>query len=216
MHHHALIIAFAATLCTGANAQDASADLQTADETTESIAATDIAETPRSLEDLKADLATCLARTCDPADDIEASLAYAEELFVTGDIRAARAILAETIERNETTAPENPEPMSGLYRASARLAEQLGDLDAAQQDLTRMRDVLRDHDAANIEGRLTTEIELADGMRKAADWMAAEDGYRHALQLALENQHTRMQALATMRLADTLMHAPVDLSIVDA
>ncbi|MEM8827641.1 MAG: energy transducer TonB [Pseudomonadota bacterium] len=206
------MMALAAMLCFEARAQEDAIGAPETNSPGEAVTPVETTSKQKTLSDLKEDLTLCLAGSCDPEEDIDASLIYAEELFVAGEIRAAYAVVMNAVKRNEAVASEYPGPISSLHRASARLAEQLGDLDAARHGLTRMRDVLRDHDTDNLEDRVVTEIELADGIRKAGDWGAAENGYRNALQLALDGEQAKMAALTAMRLADTLMNAPVGLA----
>ena len=83
------------------------------------------------LADLRARLAACLARHCPPNEDIDATTALAEALFVNGDYRGARSALLASIGRNRREAARYPEPVSELYRANALVARHLGfDADA--------------------------------------------------------------------------------------
>lgn len=78
------------------------------------------------LQDYRDRLAACLARNCPPDEDIDATTALAEALFVDGEYREARTALRRSIGRNHDEAARYPEPVSDLYRANARVARHLG------------------------------------------------------------------------------------------
>lgn len=71
-------------------------------------------------------LAECLERRCPPNEDIDATLALAEALFVEGDYAGARRAIRSSLSRNRDEARNYPEPVSDLYRAGTRVAEHLG------------------------------------------------------------------------------------------
>ena len=85
-----------------------------------------ITVTARRLEDAEAALRACIARHCPPDEDINATLAYAESLFVTGDYQEARTALRRSLSRNRGAAARFPVPVSDLYRANALVANHLG------------------------------------------------------------------------------------------
>lgn len=85
-----------------------------------------IVVTARSLEDTEAALRACLARKCPPAEDIEASAAHAENLFVAGRYDNAMSVLGDSIGRNSRYAGQLPVPVSELYRAHSRVSAHLG------------------------------------------------------------------------------------------
>lgn len=85
-----------------------------------------IVVTGRRIQETEAALRACLARRCPPKEDIDATLAHAETLFVGGDYRKARATLRRSLRRNRNQAAHYPEPVSDLYRANALVANHLG------------------------------------------------------------------------------------------
>jgi hypothetical protein len=85
-----------------------------------------IVVTGRRLSDTEAALRACLARKCPPGEDIDASLAHAENQFVAGDYREARSTLRASLRRNRKQARAYPEPVSDLFRANALVAAHLG------------------------------------------------------------------------------------------
>lgn len=84
------------------------------------VTGTPLSETERRLAD-------CLARRCPPAEDIEASAAHAENLFVTGRYDDASTVLRKSIGRNRRYARDLPVPVAGLFRAHSRVAAHLGE-----------------------------------------------------------------------------------------
>jgi hypothetical protein len=71
-------------------------------------------------------LAACLARHCPVNEDVDATLALAEGLFLNGDYREARSVVRASLGRNGDQARAFPEPVSDLYRVQARLARHIG------------------------------------------------------------------------------------------
>jgi hypothetical protein len=87
---------------------------------------TTIVVTGRRPTDYRAALEACLARNCPPNEDIDATMALAESLFIEGQYREARRAILRSISRNHDEARNYPEPVSDLYRANARVARNLG------------------------------------------------------------------------------------------
>lgn len=71
-------------------------------------------------------LKACLDRHCPPKEDIDASLAHAENQFLDGDYRAARATLAAAHGRNAQYAKQYPVDVADLDRAYGRLTNMDG------------------------------------------------------------------------------------------
>ncbi len=80
----------------------------------------------RNLPQFRERLAACLARHCPVDEDVDATLALAESLFLNGEYREARSIVRASIRRNHAQAAAFPEPVSDLYRVQTRLARHLG------------------------------------------------------------------------------------------
>jgi hypothetical protein len=76
--------------------------------------------------DAKQALEECLARHCPPNEDIDATLAVAEQQFVAGDYHGARTTLLRSLKRNRGEARRYPVPVSDLHRANALVADHLG------------------------------------------------------------------------------------------
>ena len=86
-----------------------------------------IVVTGQSIDDTARALAECLKRGCPPDEDIDASLAHAENLFVAGDYKKARATTLAALSRNAKHAKRYPVDVSDLYRANGRIAAHLGE-----------------------------------------------------------------------------------------
>jgi hypothetical protein len=80
----------------------------------------------QNLQHYRDRLAACLARHCPVNEDVDATLALAESLFLNGEYRDARSIVRASLGRNRGQASAFPEPVSDLYRVQARLARHIG------------------------------------------------------------------------------------------
>ena len=87
----------------------------------------EIVVTGTRLKDSERALAECLKRKCPPEEDINASLAHAENLFVAGAYKDARMTAKASIGRNARHAKGFPVPVSDLYRANSRISAHLGE-----------------------------------------------------------------------------------------
>lgn len=92
--------------------------------------------TGNRIQDFRDRLAACLARHCPVNEDVDATLALAEVLFVAGEYRDARTAIRGSIGRNRRHAAAFPEPVSDLYRANSRVARNIG-MDTEAQASTR-------------------------------------------------------------------------------
>lgn len=116
-------------------------------------------------------LAACLARNCPPDEDIDATLALAEALFVDGDYRDARRTILGSLSRNRRHARGYPEPVSDLNRANARVARHLGldrDADFSTREILR---ALRAGLPTEDHRHFTARLEIAESV--------ARFGYRY-------------------------------------
>lgn len=113
--------------------------------------------TARSLDETGAALRNCLARHCSPAEDIEASAAHAENLFVAGRYENAMAVLGDSIGRNKYFAKQLPVEVAGLYRAYSRVSIHLGHesqyRSSSYQIVRSLKAGLPDNDPKVVAGR---------------------------------------------------------------
>jgi hypothetical protein len=92
----------------------------------------DVVVVGRSLQDTQDALRRCLARHCPPKEDIDASMAHAENQFLVGDFKGARGTLTASRGRNKRFARELPVPVAELLRVDALVGSLLGDADYAR------------------------------------------------------------------------------------
>jgi hypothetical protein len=161
----------------------------------------DIVVTARSLEDTARALRDCLARNCPPAEDIRATLAHAENQFVTGDYTNARATMTASIRRNRNAGAEAPIELSDLYRANGRVAAHLGEGRAFALSTLNMRDTLRENLPEGDARILAAEIEVADSRRSLGYVDEARDAYIRISRVATERNVPRVAAFARIRQA---------------
>jgi hypothetical protein len=88
--------------------------------------------TARRLADTERALKDCLARKCSPKEDIAATLAHAEALFLEGDYAQARHTLAASRGRNARHAKTLPVEVANLTRGYARLTSLDGRVDLSR------------------------------------------------------------------------------------
>src|SRR4051794_11240806 len=71
-----------------------------------------IVVTAQRIADYRTQLAECLSRHCPTNEDIDATLALAEALFLTGEYHDARVAVRASLHRNHGAAGAFPEPVS--------------------------------------------------------------------------------------------------------
>ena len=86
----------------------------------------DIVVIGKRINDASDQLKACLARSCPPNEDIDATLRLAETQLLAGKYRDARKTLLASLGRNEDEARAYPIPVSDLYRANGKVAAHLG------------------------------------------------------------------------------------------
>src|SRR5207253_3050417 len=85
-------------------------------------------------------LAACLARHCPVNEDVDATMALAEVLFLNGHYEEARRFVLRSLDRNHRAALTYPEPVADLYRVNSRLARHIGhDGQAARSTVNILR-----------------------------------------------------------------------------
>lgn len=144
-------------------------------------------------------LAQCLERQCPPEEDINLSLTYANNLFVEGEYRDARAILHRAIDRNKGYHAELPVPVAQLYQSNALVAQHLGEANEFTNSVRDARDILRenldDGDMRVLQAEIAfgvARLELGYQDSAAAIFADARDRARTA-------GHARLAALADLR-----------------
>jgi hypothetical protein len=122
----------------------------------------DVVVTARPLADTARALEQCIARHCRPDEDVQASLAHAENQFVAGDYRSARRTLLAARGRDRRFARQYPVPVSDLLRAGSRIAAHLGETRDYQIETIDTLDALRAGLPASDARVLEQRIEVAD------------------------------------------------------
>src|SRR5688500_17053499 len=126
-------------------------------EPTEAIIVTGI-----RIQDYRDRLAACLARNCPTDEDVDASLALAEALFLTGEYGDARQTVRASIGRNRRAAGDYPEPVSDLYRAHTRLSRHMGYDDQAARSANNILRALQEGLPQEDYRHFTARLEIAD------------------------------------------------------
>lgn len=163
--------------------------------------AQDIVVTGKSLKQTEADLKACLERKCPPDEDIRATLAHAENLFVAGDYKRSRATLKDSIGRNKKHGEAFPVPVSDLLRANGRIAEQMGEAKDFQLSVLDMRDTLKKGFGENDFRTLVAQIEVGDSRAKLGFPREAERIYEQVEERALAAGQPRVASFARLRQA---------------
>jgi len=162
----------------------------------------DIVVTSRRLDDTARELKACIARRCDPLQDMSATLTHAENEFVAGEYRAARRTLAAGIGRNRQYAERYPEPVAGLMRANGRIAMHEGDVDQYRLQLLDMADVLRNHLPAGDLRVLGARLEVADAFARQFRYDLAHRRYAEVARDADAAGLKKVQGMALLRIAN--------------
>jgi tetratricopeptide (TPR) repeat protein len=102
-----------------------------------------IVVTGKSLAETERALAECLARRCPPNEDIDATLAHAENLFVAGEYKKARATTLASLGRNRKHARQYPVDVSDLFRANGRIAAHLGEAEDYERSTASIKRALK-------------------------------------------------------------------------
>jgi hypothetical protein len=156
--------------------------------------------TGRRIQDFRAALEACLARHCPPNEDIDATTALAEALYLDGQYHEARTALLRSLSRNRREARNYPEPVSDLYRANARVARALG-LDRDAESSTR--EILRSLQAGiPVEDyrHLTARFEIVQQMTAFGQYPQAGRMLRDIAMRAASAGRDDVVAMAELRL----------------
>ncbi|WP_055755378.1 MULTISPECIES: hypothetical protein [unclassified Sphingomonas] len=138
----------------------------------------DIVVTGVRLEDTRKALESCLAQHCSPREDMAATLAHTENLFVAGKYQMAHRVVSAGVDRNRRYGRELPREVAGLLRAHARLSGTLGDIGLQRSSTLDLVSVLKSGLPANTPDIQIAQIELADVYGKNGNYLIAEANYR--------------------------------------
>jgi hypothetical protein len=155
-----------------------------------------IAETEQNLKD-------CLARHCPPKEDLDATLAHAENQYLAGDYLAARRTLAQSHHRNARFAKEYPVDVSDLQRAYGRLNDIIGLPDDGRLLQIYSFETLRDGLGSTNERVLNQQLMTGDYFLNVGRLNGAMDVYRAVERKAHDVGEFQVQGRAMLRQAGT-------------
>jgi len=162
-----------------------------------------IVVTGTRLSDSEKALRECLARHCPPEEDIRASLAHAENLFVAGRYRDARDVTKASIGRNNRFRSEFPVAVSDLYRGNGRIAEHLGEVADFQLSTALMRGILGNAFGKDDARVLKADVEVGDMFAKQGQFVQARTTYDGAEKRARAAGFASIADIARVRSAWT-------------
>jgi hypothetical protein len=156
------------------------------------VTGTPLADSAKRLKD-------CLARHCPPNEDIDASLAYAENQFIAGDYQAGRETLAASHNRNRRFASTYPTEVADLSRAYGRLTNLSGYPEQGRllqiDSLAALKAGLTSDDARVLAQRLETGDEYV----KQGRVDAGEEVYRQVEKQARKAGQYNILSAAMLR-----------------
>lgn len=194
MRHLALLLAVASPAAVAA--QDATRKATD----TRAEKSTDVVVTATRLEDTERALKDCLARKCPPDQDIAATLAHAENLFVAGDYESARSTLRRSHDRNRRFAAQFPTQVATLERAASRVASHLGQNDELRLGAISSLEALKAGLAPDDWRLLGGKIEVADAFALLGRYQAAEDMFREIAERAHRQHLPSIEGFALLRI----------------
>lgn len=151
------------------------------------------------IQDYRDRLAACLARHCPPDEDIDATLALAEALFVEGEYGDARRAIRSSMSRNRDEARTYPEPVSDLYRAGTRVAEHLGRDREAEIYVYQILGALRDGLPVEDHRHFTARLEIARSLAALGRPEIARRELRRLVEVARAGGREDVANLAELR-----------------
>lgn len=160
---------------------------------------TTIVVTGNPLSETAKRLRACLERHCPPNEDIDASLAHAENQFLEGDYRNARGTLAAAHNRNAQYAKQFPVEVSDLDRAYGRLTNMDGRPDTGRIIQIGALDTLKGGFESGDARILAQRLMTGDDFIHTGRLSAGLDVYRKVEKQAREAGQMRMAGHAMMR-----------------
>lgn len=158
-----------------------------------------IVVTGKSLRSTAGALEQCVQRGCPAEEDIRATLAHAENLFVAGDYQAARRVLKSSIGRHDDAAQALPIPVSNLYRANARVAAHLGEAKDYQRSTFRTWTILREGEGVPDWLALGARMDVANMIAQLRGRRAGKRALQQLGAEALRLGRPDIAALARLR-----------------
>lgn len=160
-----------------------------------------IVVTGQSIANARADLDRCIAASCKPAQEVQATIALAEAQYLNGDYDAARLTARAGLKRNRRFASSIPIELSGLVRTSARMAAHLGLTDEMRHEAINNAVMLRKYAGADHRQALIARAEMGDSFVQSGRALAAREIYVDMARDAERMGIRDMEGLALLRLA---------------
>lgn len=160
-----------------------------------------IVVTGRRPRDNERALAACLERRCPTDEDVDASLARAEELFIAGDYDEAQAITKAALKRNRDRAALHPIPVSDLQRANARIAAHRGSKFDFRNSTYGIRNALESGLPGDDPRLVGADLEIAAMLMSIGSADGARGAYAKASERALTIGRSDLSAMARLRSA---------------
>ncbi|MDG5489334.1 hypothetical protein NYR55_11980 [Sphingomonas sp. BGYR3] len=161
----------------------------------------DITVNALSVDDLRKKLTDCIARQCPVGEEIDATLALADNLFIAGQYAEAKKIMRTSLHRNRRHRKTDPGPVAELARAASRVASHMGDSDADLFHAREARATLKGALGGSEERAFGSLLEVGDAMVRAARIEDAGRLYMMARRRAIEEKDPVLEATARIRLA---------------
>lgn len=158
------------------------------------VTGTTLEESARALRD-------CLARKCPPKQDIDATLAHAENLFVAGEYKEARRVAQRSIDRNGRHAKAIPIDVADLYRAHSRISAHLGEKEDYVRSTYASRRTLKRGLPEGDLRTLSADFEVAGMYAATHDLARARGVYREIEKDAAKLGRPDLAGLARVRAA---------------
>ena len=159
-----------------------------------------IVVTAIDIADYRARLAECLARHCPVNEDVDATLALAEALFLQADYHGARTTILQSLHRNQGQAAHYPEPVSDLFRADSRVERHLGNDPNAQYATRNILSALRRGIPTEDYRHFTARLEIADSELAFGHYVSAREALRELARIAHAAGREDVVAMTDLRL----------------
>ncbi|HEY0326540.1 MAG TPA: hypothetical protein VGC46_11300 [Allosphingosinicella sp.] len=151
------------------------------------------------ISDLEDALNACLARSCPPNEDVDATLALAEGRFLDGDYAKALEDITQSLRRNRRHGAQFPEPVSDLYRAQARVQWHRGRDNHAKIATRRILEVLREGLPQEDHRHFTARLEGVEMLLRIGDFGGARSELAELAERASAAGRDDVRRLADMR-----------------
>ncbi|HTU11462.1 MAG TPA: hypothetical protein VMG08_11260 [Allosphingosinicella sp.] len=182
-----LVLSAIALLATPALAQQSAAPGQS------------VTVTGNRLQDYRDRLAACLARNCPVNEDVDATAALAEALFLRGEYREARTHVRASLGRNRDRARDFPEPVSDLYRIQTRLARNIGLDQEARRSSFEILNALQAGIPREDYRHFTARFEIAETQMMSGSFPGARRELQRLIQVARAADRADVVTFAELR-----------------